>query len=97
MAARSKAQQHLMGMAYAMKKGELPMSKSKKAAKAANSMNLGDLRDFASTKASSLPPVSPQPQVAPPPLPPAPVNPKPPVMKRQRTKVIPTGTLKRLG
>jgi vacuolar-type H+-ATPase subunit E/Vma4 len=50
----SKAQQRLMGMAYAYKQGELDDA-SEEVKKLANSMSLKDLEDFASTKHAGKP------------------------------------------
>lgn len=53
--AKSKAQQRAAGMAYAAKKGELPMSRLKGAAKQMAKMNTSDLKDYASTKHKGKP------------------------------------------
>lgn len=55
MPSTSKAQQRLMGMAYAYKKGELQSNEvSPDIIQLANSMNLKQLKDFASTKHNDL-------------------------------------------
>lgn len=55
MPSTSKAQQRLMGMAYAYKKGELQSDEvSPDIIQLANSMNLKQLKDFASTKHNDL-------------------------------------------
>jgi len=52
----SKSQQRLMGMAYALKKGELdPKDASAEVQELADSMTLKQLKDFASTKHDGLP------------------------------------------
>ena len=52
----SQAQQKLMAMAYALKKGEMnPADASDEVKKLADSMSLKDLKDFASTKHDELP------------------------------------------
>ena len=52
----SKAQQQLMGMAYALKKGEMkPSEASQEVKDLADSMTLDQLKDFASTKHKGLP------------------------------------------
>ena len=53
--AKSKAQQQLMGMAYAYKKGELDGEASDEVKKIAAGMSEKDLDDFASTKHKGLP------------------------------------------
>jgi len=53
--ATSKAQQQAAGIAYAAKKGKIPMSKLKGASKEMIKMKSKDLKDFASTKRSKLP------------------------------------------
>lgn len=59
MPSTSKAQQRLMGMAYAYKKGELKDSEvSAEVKELANSMTLQQLKDFASTKHDGLPEVA---------------------------------------
>ena len=56
MPATSKAQQRLMGMAYALKKGEMkPSEASKEVKDLADSMSLQQLKDFAETKHDGLP------------------------------------------
>jgi len=56
MPSKSVAQQRLMGMAYALKKGELdPKDTSVEVKDLADSMTLKDLKDFASTKHKDLP------------------------------------------
>jgi hypothetical protein len=56
MPAVSKAQQRLMGMAYAVKKGDMPKSEaSKEVLDLADSMTLQQLKDFASTSHENLP------------------------------------------
>jgi len=69
--ARSQAQQKLMAIAKSIKEGETPSSYSPSGAKAAKSMTMGDLRDYAhkpkgkelpykkkkSKKKSSMPPM----------------------------------------
>jgi hypothetical protein len=56
MPSKSKAQQRLMGMAYAVKSGEMDRSEaSDEVLKLADTMTLKQLRDFASTKHESLP------------------------------------------
>jgi hypothetical protein len=56
MPATSKAQQRLMGMAYAFKKGELAQNEvSPDVIQLANSMTMKQLKDFASTKHDGLP------------------------------------------
>lgn len=54
MPAKSKAQQRLMGMAYAYAKGELPGA-SKEVKELAKSMSKKDLKEFAKTKHKGLP------------------------------------------
>lgn len=54
-AAKSKAQQRLMGMAYAYKKGEYDGEPSQEVKDLANSMSLKDLEDYASTKHKGKP------------------------------------------
>jgi hypothetical protein len=52
----SKAQQSAMGVAYAAKKGKIPMSKAKGPAKSiAKSMTKGQIKDFAGTPSKGLP------------------------------------------
>lgn len=52
----SQAQQKLMAMAYALKKGEMdPADASDEVKKLADSMSMKDLKDFASTKHDELP------------------------------------------
>jgi hypothetical protein len=59
MPSTSKAQQRLMGMAYAYKKGELdPKEASQEVKDLADSMTLQQLKDFASTKHEGLPEVA---------------------------------------
>ena len=56
MPAQSKAQQQLMGMAYALKKGEMdPKDASQEVKDLAASMTLKQLKDFAETKYEGLP------------------------------------------
>ena len=56
MPSTSIAQQHLMGMAYSLKKGEMdPKDASQEVKDLADSMSLQDLKDFASTKHKGLP------------------------------------------
>jgi hypothetical protein len=56
MPATSVAQQRLMGMAYALKKGELdPSDASQEVKDLADSMTLKQLKDYASTKHEGLP------------------------------------------
>jgi len=56
MPARSVAQQQLMGMAYALKKGDMKRSEaSKEVQDLADSMTLDQLKDFASTPHKDLP------------------------------------------
>lgn len=60
MPAESKAQQHLMGMAYSVKTGEqkladLPEGVREKVKGMLRSMSDKQLREFASTKTTSLP------------------------------------------
>ena len=56
MPAASKAQQQLMGMAYALKKGEMDTKDASQEVKdLADSMTLKKLKDFASTKHEGLP------------------------------------------
>ena len=55
MPAVSKSQRRLMGMAEAVKKGELPADKYPGAAKVAKSMSLSDLSHYATTKEGGLP------------------------------------------
>jgi hypothetical protein len=56
MPATSKAQQKLMGMAYALKKGEIdPSDASQEVKDLADSMTLDQLKDYASTKHEGLP------------------------------------------
>lgn len=56
MPATSKAQQKLMGMAYALKKGEMkPSEASQEVKDLADSMTLKQLKDFAETKHTGLP------------------------------------------
>ena len=56
MPSTSVAQQKLMGMAYALKKGELdPKDTSTEVQELADSMTLKQLKDFASTKHDGLP------------------------------------------
>jgi hypothetical protein len=56
MPARSKAQQKLMGMAYAVKKGDMPRSEaSDEVRNLADSMTLKQLKDYAETKHAGLP------------------------------------------
>lgn len=56
MPATSKAQQRLMGMAYALKKGEMkPSDASKEVKDLADSMSLQQLKDYAETKHEGLP------------------------------------------
>jgi len=56
MPSTSVAQQKLMGMAYALKKGELdPKDTSSEVQELADSMTLKQLKDFASTKHDGLP------------------------------------------
>ena len=56
MPSKSKAQQALMGMAYAVKTGEMDRSEaSPEVLKLADSMTLKQLEDFASTKKEGLP------------------------------------------
>ena len=58
MPSTSKAQQRLMGMAYAVKTGEMNRSEaSDEVLKLADTMTIKQLRDFASTKHESLPEV----------------------------------------
>lgn len=47
MPSKTSKQRRFMGMALGMKRGETPQSTSPSAAKAARSMTVGDLRDFA--------------------------------------------------
>lgn len=47
MPAKSTSQRRLMGMALAMKRGEVPMSKSKKVAKVARGMSEKELKKYA--------------------------------------------------
>jgi hypothetical protein len=55
-ASKSVVQQHLMGMAYAYKKGELKSDEvSSEVKDLADSMTMQDLKDFASTKHKGLP------------------------------------------
>ena len=54
-AAKSVDQQQAAGIAYAAKKGEIPMNKLKGAAKEMVKMSKEDLKDFASTKHEDLP------------------------------------------
>lgn len=59
MPSTSKAQQRLMGMAYAYKKGELDAKEASQEVKdLADSMTLQQLKDFASTKHEGLPEVA---------------------------------------
>lgn len=59
MPSTSKAQQRLMGMAYALKKGEMdPKDASQEVKDLADSMTLKQLKDFASTKHEGLPEVA---------------------------------------
>lgn len=59
MPSTSKAQQRLMGMAYAYKKGELDSNEvSDEVKDIADGMTLKDLKDFASTKHEGLPEVA---------------------------------------
>ena len=53
MPAKSKAQQKMMGMALAMKRGEMPMRGE--AGKMAKTMTQKQLKDFASTPTKKLP------------------------------------------
>ena len=56
MPSTSKAQQQLMGMAYALKKGDMdPKDASQEVKDLADSMTLQQLKDFASTKHEGLP------------------------------------------
>ena len=60
MPAKSKSQQHFMGMVYALKSGKLkpsklPKSVAAKVKKAAGSMSKKSAKDFASTKTKNLP------------------------------------------
>lgn len=60
MPAKSKSQQHFMGMVYALKSGKLkpsklPKSVAAKVKKAAGSMSKKSAKDFASTKTKGLP------------------------------------------
>jgi hypothetical protein len=55
MPSKSKAEQALWGMADAIKKGEMPASKSPMAAKIAEKQPLSKIREFASTKTKNLP------------------------------------------
>ena len=55
MPAKSKKQRRMMGMAHAIQQGDMPAAKSPAAAEIANSMNPGDLSDFASTPEAGLP------------------------------------------
>jgi hypothetical protein len=56
MPAVSKAQRKLMGMAYALKKGEIsPKEVSKEVRKIAETMTLKELKKFASTDEKELP------------------------------------------
>ena len=55
MPAKSQAQQKMMGMALAMKKGEMPHSASKKAHEVMMGMNEKSLKEFAGTKRKGLP------------------------------------------
>lgn len=56
MPSTSKAQQQLMGMAYALKKGDMdPKDASQEVKDLADSMTLKQLKDFASTKHEGLP------------------------------------------
>jgi len=60
MPAKSKAQQRLFGMAYAVKKGELslaevPAGVRDKVRQIVRRMSLQDVKDFASTKRKGLP------------------------------------------
>ena len=56
MPSRSTAQQKLMGMAYALKKGDMdPSDASDEVKDLANNMTLQQLKDFASTKHEGLP------------------------------------------
>ena len=56
MPARSKAQQKLMGMAYAVKKGDMPRDEASDEVRGlADSMTLKQLKDYAETKHAGLP------------------------------------------
>lgn len=60
MPAKSKSQQRLMGMAYALKKGDLSLDDISsdyrdKVKELANSMSLEDLKDYAETSHEGLP------------------------------------------
>lgn len=56
MPATSKAQQKLMGMAYALKKGDMPRSEASQEVKdLADNMTLKQLKDFAETSHKDLP------------------------------------------
>jgi hypothetical protein len=56
MPASSKAQQKLMGMAYALKKGDMPRSEASQEVKdLADNMTLKQLKDFAETSHKDLP------------------------------------------
>lgn len=56
MPSTSKAQQRLMGIAYALKKGEMdPKDASQEVKDLADSMTLKQLKDFAETKHKGLP------------------------------------------
>lgn len=55
MPAESKAQQKMMGMALAMKKGEMPHSASKKVHEVMKGMDEGQLKEYAGTKTKGLP------------------------------------------
>ncbi|MFZ5452444.1 MAG: hypothetical protein ACOZF2_11340 [Thermodesulfobacteriota bacterium] len=52
---KSKGQRRFMGMAHAIKEGELPASHSPAAAKAARTMNPEDLKHMASESEKGLP------------------------------------------
>lgn len=55
MPAKSQVQQKLFGIALAMKRGEVPYSYSKEAAKIARSLSEEKIREFAKTKRKGLP------------------------------------------
>lgn len=101
MPAVSKDQQSLMGIATAIKEGKMPAAKSPKAAKVAKSMNLGDLKDFATTPRAGLPvrvgPPRQQVAQAPRPAPAAAVPKKAaPVVPPKEKAPIPVGGLKKV-
>lgn len=55
MPAKSKAQQAAMGIAAGVKEGKVKAQKGSPSAKIAGSMNLADIKDFASTPTKGLP------------------------------------------